>query len=61
MSRGEFEARTYFQRHSFAKLSNELFFSRVVAHYGKGSISVFQEIFTSTDNIFILRGGLSTR
>ena len=31
-----------------------------VVHYGKSSISVFQEIFTSADKIFISVGGLST-
>ena len=30
-------------------------------HYGKSSISVFQEIFTGTDKIFISGGALSTR
>ena len=29
-----------------------------IAHYGKSSISVFQEIFTSTDEIFIPGGRL---
>ena len=32
-----------------------------IAHYGKSSIFVFQDIFTSTDKIFILGGGLCTR
>ena len=38
-----------------------LLFSCEIAHYGKSSISVFQENFTSTEKMFISRGGLSTR
>ena len=30
-----------------------------IAHYGKGPVSVYQVIFTSTDKIFISGGGLS--
>ena len=32
-----------------------------ILHYGKSSISVLQEIFSSTDKIFISGGGLRTR
>ena len=32
-----------------------------IAHYGKSSVSVFQEIFTSANKIFISGRGLSTR
>ena len=34
---------------------------RVTAHYGKSSISIFQQFFASTDNIFILGVRLGTR
>ena len=36
-------------------------FSCEIAHYGKSSISVFQEIFAKTEKKLILGGGLSTR
>ena len=42
-------------------IHEKLWFSCEIAHYEKLSISVFQEIFTSADNIFISGGGLSTR
>ena len=38
-----------------------LLFSCEIAHYGKSSISVFQEIFISNDKIFISGGGMSIR
>ena len=32
---------------------DKLYFSYEIAHYGKGLVSVFQEIFASADKIFI--------
>ena len=32
-----------------------------MAHYKKSSISVFQEIFVSTDKDFVAGGGINTR
>ena len=49
---------------SFAKylrLTLVLLFSCDIEHYGESSISVFQEIVTSTDKSFISGAGLSTR
>ena len=49
---------------SFAKylrLTLVLLFSCDIEHYGESSISVFQEIVTSTDKSFISGTGLSTR
>ena len=49
---------------SFAKylrLTFVLLFSCDIEHYGESSISVFQEIVTSTDKSFISGTGLSTR
>ena len=40
---------------------DKLKFSCEIAHYGKSSTSVFQEIFISTDKIFISREGLRTK
>ena len=45
-------------------ISHKMFgnqFSCEISHCEKNSISVFQEIFTVTDKIFISGGGLSTR
>ena len=38
---------------------DKLQFSREIVLYGKSSISIFQQIFTSTDKTFILGEGLS--
>ena len=40
---------------------DKLCFLCEIAHHGKSSVSVFQEIFTSTDKVFISGGGPSTR
>ena len=40
---------------------DKLWFSCETTHYGKCSMFIFQEIFASADEIFILGGGLSTR
>ena len=42
-------------------ISDKLSFSCEIAHYEKSQISIFQEIFASTDKTFISGGGLSTR
>ena len=39
----------------------KLYFFCEVAHYGKSSISIFQDFFASTNKIFISGGGLSTK
>ena len=44
-----------------ARIINKIFEQSEIVHYGKSSISVFQEIFTSNDKIFFLEGRLSTR
>ena len=36
-------------------------FSCEIEHYGESSISIFEECFTSTDEIFILGGRLGTK
>ena len=47
---------------SFSKYLTQIFyFSCEIAHYGKSSTSVFQEIFIIADKIFISGEGLSTR
>ena len=40
---------------------DKLKFSCEIGHYGKSSTSIFQEIFISTDKIFISREGLCTK
>ena len=37
---------------------DKLYFSCEIEHYGKSSISIFQELLTCTDKTFILTGGL---
>ena len=41
--------------------SGKLYFLCKTAHYGKNSISFFQQFFANVDKIFILRGRLGTR
>ena len=48
---GNSEARNCFQKQSFTKYLRQTIVSCEIAHYGKSSISVFQEISTSTDKI----------
>ena len=42
-------------------IRDKLHFSCETAHYGKSSISIFQQLFASIDKIFILGGRLGTR
>ena len=46
---------------SLAKYLIQTQFSREIVLYGKSLISAFQQIFASTDKIFIWERGLSTR
>ena len=55
---GNLETRNCFQRHSFTKFLKQ--FSCKIVHYEKNSISLFQEILITTDEIFILGGKLRT-
>ena len=42
-------------------IRDKLHFSCETAHYGKSSISIFQQLFASIDKIFVLGGRLGTR
>ena len=42
-------------------ISEKLYFSYEIAHYGKSSTSSFKEPFASIDKIFFLGGRLGTR
>ena len=60
-SRASLKQETARDNHS-QNIWDKLYFSCEIVHYGKSSISVFQEIFTSfIDKILISEEGLSTR
>ena len=56
---GELKSKKGFQRQAFTKYLRFLF-SCEIAHYGKGLISVSEEVFASIDKTFILAGRLGT-
>ena len=58
---GKLEKRKCFQRQSFTKYLMQTNFHVKKCTMGKVQFLFFQEFFASTDKIFILWGGLSTR
>ena len=57
---GEFEQKTVSRNNHSQNILDKLQFSCEIAHYGKSSISIFQEIFVSTDKLIFSGGSLST-
>ena len=61
MTRTNYDMSLYFLMYnlqSFTKYLRQTLVFIKTAHYGKSPISVFQEIFTSTDKMFSSGGGL---
>ena len=59
--RVQFKAKNSFQRQLSTKYLIQTLVLREIMHHGKGSISIFQEIFTSINRIVISGEELSTR
>ena len=58
---GRLEAKDCFQRQPYKKYLRQTLAFCELSHYGKGSISIFEEFSATTDKIFILGGRLGTR